>query len=144
MASSFTRFLDHTRHITIGRTPLDEWSASRRALYLTTHNRQTFMTPVGFEPTIAVGKQPKTYTLDCAANGTSIYIYISTQQTHTHTHIHTYMVRKFTAAHLHQTTASPLNLTPSHNSKHIFPGHQVHSCSPPSHHSQPSNSHTLT
>ena len=38
-ASSFTRFLDHTqRRTTVGRTPLDEWSARRRDLYLTTHN----------------------------------------------------------------------------------------------------------
>jgi len=33
------RFLYHTqRRITVGRTPLDEWSACRRDLYLTTHN----------------------------------------------------------------------------------------------------------
>ena len=39
MASSFTRFLDLTqRHNTVGRTPLDEWSARRKDLYLTTHN----------------------------------------------------------------------------------------------------------
>ena len=38
-APSFTRFLDHTqRRTTVGRTPLDEWSACRRDLYLTTHN----------------------------------------------------------------------------------------------------------
>jgi len=47
--SSFTRFLDHTqRHTTVGRTPLNEWSAHRRDLYLTTHNtynRQTSMPP---------------------------------------------------------------------------------------------------
>ena len=37
-ASSFTRFLDHTqRHITVGRTHLDDWSARCRGLYLTTH-----------------------------------------------------------------------------------------------------------
>ena len=37
--ASFTRFLDHTqRRITVGRTPLDEWSASRTDLYLTTLN----------------------------------------------------------------------------------------------------------
>jgi hypothetical protein len=37
--SSFTRFLDHTqRRTTVGRTPLDEWSARHRDLYLTTHN----------------------------------------------------------------------------------------------------------
>jgi len=44
---SFIRFLDHIqRHTTVGRTPLDEWSARRRDLYLTTHNthiRETFM-----------------------------------------------------------------------------------------------------
>ena len=43
-------FLDHTqRRSTVGRTPLDEWSARRRDLYLTTddtHNRQTSMPPV--------------------------------------------------------------------------------------------------
>jgi len=34
-ASSFMRFLDHTqRHTSVGRTPLDEWSACRRDLYL--------------------------------------------------------------------------------------------------------------
>ena len=39
MASSFLRILDHTqRRTTVGRTPLDEWSACRRDLYLTTHN----------------------------------------------------------------------------------------------------------
>ena len=42
-ASSFTRFLDHTqRRATVGRTPLNEWSARRRDLYLTTqHSQQT-------------------------------------------------------------------------------------------------------
>ena len=44
MDSSFVRFLCHTqRRTTVGRTPLDEWSARRRDLYLTihnTHNRQ--------------------------------------------------------------------------------------------------------
>jgi len=29
--------LSHSRHTTLGRTPLDEWSARRRDLYLTTH-----------------------------------------------------------------------------------------------------------
>jgi len=45
-------FLDHTqRRTTVGRTPLDELSARRRDLYLTTHdthNRQISMPPVGF------------------------------------------------------------------------------------------------
>ena len=54
-------FLDHTRRrTTAGRTPLDEWSARRRDLYLTTrdtHNRQISMPPVGFEPTISAGER---------------------------------------------------------------------------------------
>ena len=62
MASSFLRFLDHTqRRITVGRTPLDEWSVRRRDFYLTTHNihnRQTSTPPVGFEPTISKGERP--------------------------------------------------------------------------------------
>ena len=82
MASSFLSFLDHTRRrTTVSRTPLDKWSARRRDLYLTTHNthnRQTSMPPVGFEPTISVGERPQTYALDRAVTGTGtlcMYIY---------------------------------------------------------------------
>jgi hypothetical protein len=57
--SSFTRFIDHTQlRTTVGTTPLYERSARRRDLYLTTHNRQTSMQPVGFETTISVDEQP--------------------------------------------------------------------------------------
>jgi hypothetical protein len=60
MTSSFLRFLDHTlRRTTFSGTSLDEWSARRRNLYLityNTHNRQTSMPPVEFEPTISVGE----------------------------------------------------------------------------------------
>jgi len=73
-ASSFLMFLDHTqRRNTVGRTPMDEWSARRRDLYLTTHethDRQTSMPPVGFEPTISTGERPQAYDLDSAATGT--------------------------------------------------------------------------
>ena len=76
MASSFLRFLDHTqRHTPVGRTPLDEWSARRRDLYLTTyntHNRQTSMPQVGFEPTISAAERPQTCTFDRAATGTGL------------------------------------------------------------------------
>ena len=77
-ASSFTRFLDHTqRRTTVGRTPLDERSASRRDLYLhnthTTHNWQTSMLPVGFEPTISAGERPQSYSLDRTATGTGCF-----------------------------------------------------------------------
>ena len=65
IASSFLRFLDHTQRRTIvGMTPLDEWSARRRDLYLTkhdTHNIQISMPPpVGFEPTTSEGERPQT------------------------------------------------------------------------------------
>jgi len=74
-ASSFTRFLDHTqRRTTVCRTPLDQWSAHRRDLYLTTHttltNRQISMPPVVFEPTISADERPQTHALDRAATGT--------------------------------------------------------------------------
>jgi hypothetical protein len=58
--SSFTRFLDHTQQrTTVGRTPLDKWSARRRDLYpttLNTHNRQTSMPPVAFESTMSAAR----------------------------------------------------------------------------------------
>ena len=78
----FLMFLDHTRRrTTVGRTPLDEWSARRRDLYLTTHdthNRQISMPPVGFEPTISVGKRPQTYALDRAVTGTGVLDWVVT------------------------------------------------------------------
>jgi len=43
------------RHVTLGRTSLDEWRARRRDLYPTTHSthkRQTSLPPAGFEHTI--------------------------------------------------------------------------------------------
>ena len=67
-------FLDYTqRRTTVGRAPLEEGSARRRDLCLTTHNnhnRKTSMPPVGFEPTISAGERPQTYALDRAATGT--------------------------------------------------------------------------
>jgi hypothetical protein len=72
----FSRLHDHTffRHSTLGRTPLHEWSARRRDLYLTTHNtykRQTSMPPAGFEPTC---EWPQTHALDRAATGIGPHI----------------------------------------------------------------------
>jgi hypothetical protein len=55
-------------HTTLGRTPLYEWSARRRDLYLTTQHSQ--QTPVGFEPTISAGERPQAYSIDCATTGT--------------------------------------------------------------------------
>ena len=49
------------RHTTLGKDPLDEVSACRRDLYLTTHNthnRQASITPEGFEPAIPARELP--------------------------------------------------------------------------------------
>jgi len=61
LASSRTTLIDHTqRRATVARTPLNEWTVSRRDLYVTihnTHNRQTSIPRVGFEHTIAAGER---------------------------------------------------------------------------------------
>ena len=66
MERLFLMFLDHTqRRSTVGRTPLDKWSARRRDLCLTTHdthNRKISMSLVGLEPTISAGES---YRLCC-------------------------------------------------------------------------------
>ena len=65
----------HSQQKDIHRTPLYEWSARRRDLHLTTHNthnRQTSIPPVGFEPTVSAGELPQTYALDRAATGTGL------------------------------------------------------------------------
>jgi hypothetical protein len=55
-------FMITLRRATLGRTPLDEWLARRRDLYLTTHNsekRQTSMPLAGFKPTIPASEWPR-------------------------------------------------------------------------------------
>ena len=73
-ASSITAVLDQTqRRTTVGRTPLEGCSARRRDLYLATHNThnwQTSVSPVGFEPTISASERPQPYALDRAATET--------------------------------------------------------------------------
>jgi hypothetical protein len=60
------------RHTTISRTLLDEWSARRWDLYLTTHNtyKRNTLRPAGFEPTIPASERPQTYVVYRAATGT--------------------------------------------------------------------------
>jgi hypothetical protein len=72
-----SRLHDH-RHSSLGRTPLDKWSARRRDLYLTTHNihkRQTAMPPAGFEPTIPASERLQNHALDRAAAGIGPLLY---------------------------------------------------------------------
>jgi hypothetical protein len=62
-------------HSTLDRTPLNEWSARRRDLYLTTHNTHDShqRPPVGFEPAIPAGEQPQNHALDRAATATESF-----------------------------------------------------------------------
>jgi len=60
------------RHIQIGRTPLDEWSARLRDHYLTkhiTHKTETAIPPVGLEPAIPASERTQTHAVDSSANG---------------------------------------------------------------------------
>ena len=62
----------HTNTHTRGRTSLEERSAQRIDLYLTTHNnhkRQATTTLAGFEPTVPARERPQTHTLDRASTG---------------------------------------------------------------------------
>jgi len=55
---------------TLGRIPLDEWSARRRDLSLKkhdTHKRQIFLQPAVFEPAFPASERPQTHALDRAA-----------------------------------------------------------------------------
>ena len=66
-------------HTTLGSIPLDEWPARHKDLYLTTHNthnRQTSMPPVRFEPAIPANEPPQTHILGLAATGIGIIIYL--------------------------------------------------------------------
>jgi hypothetical protein len=59
-------------YATIGRTPLEEWSARRREIYLTkndTYKRQTSMPSAGFEPAIPASERLQTHALDRTATG---------------------------------------------------------------------------
>jgi len=58
----------HSRHTTFGRTPLDEWSARRRDLYLTTE-KQKSMFPMGFETAVPANEGSQIHALHRAASG---------------------------------------------------------------------------
>ena len=58
-------FTNTLRHVTCGRTPLDEGSARSKDLYLTTHNthmNETSIPPVVLQITIPVSEWPQTHT----------------------------------------------------------------------------------
>jgi len=69
-------FTSTLRHTTVGRTPMDKWSARRRDPYQTTRNtftRKTRMTTAGCERKILASQRPQTHDLDRAATGTETW-----------------------------------------------------------------------
>ena len=73
----YRSFMITLRHTTLGRYPLDEWSARRRDLYLTTHNthnRQTSTPPAEFEPKFPASEWPQTHAFDGAATVRHLYV----------------------------------------------------------------------
>jgi len=78
----FRGFTITLRHTTLGRTPLDEWSARRKELYLTTHNRQTYTLPAGFKTKLPASERQQIHALDrtvagicsCTSNCHGLYI----------------------------------------------------------------------
>ena len=76
----FRGFTIAVRHITLGRTPLDDWSAWRLDFYLTKHNTRNRQNPVPLErlePAIPAREWSQTHPLDRAATGICIYGVIS-------------------------------------------------------------------
>jgi hypothetical protein len=66
------------RHTTLYRTPLDEWSARRRVLYLTKfNNKQTSMPPARFEPAGPASERPQTHALNSAVSGIGLSLVFS-------------------------------------------------------------------
>ena len=66
--------IGHTHTHTLIMTPVDEWSAQRTDLYLTTHkihNRQTSMSPAGIKFAIPASQRPQNNCLDRATIGIS-------------------------------------------------------------------------
>jgi hypothetical protein len=73
------------RHTILSRTPLDEWSARRRDLYLTTHSTtETSMSLAEFELTISAGERPQTDALyrDATGIGRMAMNYWRIEETH--------------------------------------------------------------
>jgi hypothetical protein len=65
------------RHTTLGRTPLDEWSAHCRNVYLSSHNtqnRRTSMAQAEFEISIPVSERQEAHTMDHAATAIAGYL----------------------------------------------------------------------
>jgi hypothetical protein len=64
------------RHTTLRRTPLDEWSARRRYLSVTTHNihkGHTSMPPAEFEPAVPASERPQNHAIDRVATRSPNY-----------------------------------------------------------------------
>jgi len=71
-ASSFSKITITHTHTTLGRTPLEEWSACCRDPILTT--LKIHVSPVAFEPAISTSERPHAYSLDRAATWINFWL----------------------------------------------------------------------
>ena len=100
MGFSHRGFTITLRRTTLGRTPLDEWSArfQRPKPDNTQHSLETSMCPVEIEPVIPEAERPQTHALDRAATGTSTgtlyWTLICTRQNDSH-HIYVRSIPTF-------------------------------------------------
>ena len=112
MEHLFLMFLDRTqRRSTVGRTPLDEWSARRKDLYLTTHdthNRHTTQTQKQTTPTHHPNNTHITHTLHTTR----------TLITHTHTKTHQIHIHSTNTPHTQQTHTHTTHPTHTHTHTH--------------------------
>jgi hypothetical protein len=123
--SSFMRFSDHTQQrATVGRTPPDEWSARRKDLYLTKHNkhkRQTFMPRAGFKPIVSAGEQPQTYAYNARPPESaykSLEVVNINAFLNLNTHAHTYKHAHNTYKHTHTKHTQTHTQTQTHKHTH--------------------------
>jgi hypothetical protein len=74
-----------TTHQSVGILRNEWWARSRDFTTHNTHNRQTSMPPVRFEPTVSAGQRPQNYTLHRAATGIGSVITVTVQKSELHT-----------------------------------------------------------
>ena len=79
-SSQYQDFTITLRHTTLGRTPLDEWSAAtpRPLIDNTQHSQQTNIhASAGSEPAIPASERPQTHALDRATTGNGKYFNVA-------------------------------------------------------------------
>jgi hypothetical protein len=99
------------RHTAFGRTPLDEWSACRRDIYLATHNthkRHISVPAAGFELAIPTSERLKTHALIAQPMGSATLDYFTDWCLYTLPEIHKVSYENVNLMRLSSVQALPL------------------------------------